>query len=103
MNNSSEGILINSDGSNHYSRNVPSSILNKQIVVDFINKFSRHKNNQFEYRELLKQNLMSGRYFIEIDVNDLRNYNEQLKEYLYTQPGQFIEQVCFFYFLFLLI
>ena len=95
MNYSSEGVLMNSDGSNYYVTQTPSTILTKEVVSNFINKFSRHKNNIFDYRDKLRTNLLNGRFFIEIDVNDLKNYNENLKEYLYKQPVQFIEQVCF--------
>ncbi|KAL0943997.1 DNA replication licensing factor mcm5 [Colletotrichum truncatum] len=57
-------------------------------LENFILQF-RHDNN-YTYRNQLKENALLKKYYCDVDVTDLINYNEELAHRLVTEPAEII-------------
>ncbi|RUS24095.1 MCM N-terminal domain-containing protein [Jimgerdemannia flammicorona] len=80
------------DASRIYSTNVlpPEQQENSHIEIQerflaFIQNF--RLDNNFIYRDQLRQNLMVKQYYLEVDVGHLINYNEELAQQLTNTPA----------------
>lgn len=61
----------------------------KKKFKEFLRQF--HTDNfNYKYRDTLKQNYNLGQYFLEINIEDLCCYDENLAEKLYKQPSDHI-------------
>lgn len=90
-----EGVLVTSDGRDLYTGDIGSVRGNiEPKIAGFIKNYSRHRNNVFDYREQLQKNIRMGRYFLEVDISDLQNHDESMKEALFKHAGEFISIVC---------
>ncbi|EEB18421.1 DNA replication licensing factor mcm5, putative [Pediculus humanus corporis] len=59
----------------------------KQSFKDFLRKF--HEGNfNYKYRDALKRNYGLGNYSLEINLQDLSSFDENLAEKLYKQPAE---------------
>jgi len=59
----------------------------KQKLKDFLRVF--HTGNfNYIYRDALRNNYNSGRYWLEVDLKDLNSYDEELGEQLKKQPTE---------------
>ncbi|EDR25553.1 minichromosome maintenance protein, putative [Entamoeba dispar SAW760] len=86
-----EGVLAVSDGHDLYTNDFGSVRGNLEPkIISFVKNFSKHKNNIFDYREQLQRNIRMGKYFLEIDIMDLQNFDESLKEALFKHASEFI-------------
>ncbi|ELP88089.1 DNA replication licensing factor mcm5, putative [Entamoeba invadens IP1] len=86
-----EGIIATSDGSDVYSTDVGNVRGNIELKIrNFVKNYSRHKNNVFEYREQLKANVIDGKYFLEVDISDIQNFDESIKEAFYKHSSEFL-------------
>ena len=64
----------------------------KKKLKDFLRVF--HTGNfNYVYRDSLKNNYNSGRYWLEIDLKDLNSYDEELGETLKKQPTEVLPLV----------
>ena len=65
----------------------------KKKLKDFLRVF--HTGNfNYVYRDALKNNYNSGRYWLEIDLKDLNSYDEELGELVKKQPTEALPLVC---------
>ncbi|EFX02861.1 DNA replication licensing factor mcm5 [Grosmannia clavigera kw1407] len=60
----------------------------RKDLEDFILKF--RLDNDFVYREQLKENALLKKYYCDIDIGDLIKYNEELAHRLVTEPAEII-------------
>ncbi|SPN97668.1 probable cell division control protein nda4 [Cephalotrichum gorgonifer] len=60
----------------------------QQQLENFI--FNFRLDNRFTYRDQLKENTLLKRYYCDININDLINYNEELAHKLVNEPGDVI-------------
>ncbi|KAH9904680.1 MCM-domain-containing protein [Xylariomycetidae sp. FL2044] len=79
----SVSVFQNSSGPNDDTR----LHLQEQLVT-FILQF-RH-DNQFVYRDQLRENALLKKYFCDINISDLIKYNEELAHRLVTEPAEII-------------
>ena len=71
------------------SRLTPSDVeeKTKQFIRDF------RVGTVFIYRERLLNNAQQGRYHLEIDLEHLKNFSEELHDIITKQPAQYLENV----------
>lgn len=67
------------------------SLVQEQLV-NFILDF--HVDNVFLYRDQIRQNVLSKRYFCDVDIGHLIAYDEQLAHRLNNEPGEIVPIVC---------
>lgn len=46
------------------------------------------------FRTQLQENALLGKYYCDVNINDLINYNEELAHRLVTEPAEIIPLVC---------
>jgi DNA replication licensing factor MCM5 len=62
-------------------------------LVNFILEF--HVDNAFIYRDQIRENVLSKRYFCDVDMTHLIAYDEHLAHRLNNEPGDLIPLVRF--------
>lgn len=67
------------------------SLVHEQLV-NFILEF--HVDNVFLYRDQIRENVLSKRYFCDVDIAHLIAYDEQLAHRLNNEPGEIVPIVC---------
>ncbi|KAM0278656.1 hypothetical protein ACHAQH_005043 [Verticillium albo-atrum] len=60
----------------------------ERFVLDF-----RH-DNDYVYRNQLQENALLKKYYCDVNINDLINYNEELAHRLVNEPAEIIPLVC---------
>ncbi|OAA64430.1 DNA replication licensing factor mcm5 [Niveomyces insectorum RCEF 264] len=60
----------------------------RKDLEDFILKF--RLDNDFVYRDQLKENALLKKYYCDVDIGDLIKYNEELAHRLVTEPAEII-------------
>jgi DNA replication licensing factor MCM5 len=64
----------------------------KKKLKDFLRVF--HTGNfNYIYRDALRTNYTSGRYWLEVDLKDLNSYDEELGELIKKQPTEVLPLV----------
>ncbi|KAL7718307.1 DNA replication licensing factor MCM5 [Entamoeba marina] len=85
------GVLQPSDGRDLYAADIGDIRGNLEPKIQsFVRNYSKHQNNVFNYREDLQRNVRMGNYYLEVDMKDIQNYDENLKEALYKHATEFI-------------
>jgi len=64
----------------------------QEQLVRFILDF--HLENDFIYRDQIRENVLSKRYYCDVDISHLIAYDEQLAHRLNNEPGEIIPLVC---------
>jgi DNA replication licensing factor MCM5 len=59
---------------------------------DFIRHFA--KEGDYIYRDQLRQNYHVGRYHLNVEIEHIQNFDEDLAQWLISQPGTVIPFVC---------
>jgi DNA replication licensing factor MCM5 len=62
--------------------------------LSFIQNF-RKNENEYVYRDKLRTNILRKEYQLQIELEDLRNFDEELEEMLRKSPGEMIPLVSF--------
>uniref|UniRef100_A0A336MQU6 DNA helicase n=1 Tax=Culicoides sonorensis TaxID=179676 RepID=A0A336MQU6_CULSO len=62
----------------------------KKKYKDFIRTFNED-NFHFKYRDSLKRNYLLGRYYLEVQLEDLAGFDENLADKLHKQPTEHLE------------
>lgn len=62
----------------------------KKKYKDFIRTFNE-ENFFYKYRDTLKRNYLNGRYFLEVEIDDLAGFDETLADKLYKQPTEHLQ------------
>ena len=70
--------------------NQQANVTNEDIKKRFIHFLREWEHNKlYVYREMLIKNHQLGKNFIEVDIEDLYNHDQQLTEGLRNKPTQF--------------
>lgn len=59
----------------------------------FLRSFSGEGGNSFPYRDKLRQNSKLGKRYLEVDIDDLRSFNDSLASSLISYPISFMPKV----------
>lgn len=62
----------------------------KKKYKEFIRTFNED-NFFYKYRDILKRNYLNGRYFLEVEMEDLAGYDESLADKLTKQPTEHLQ------------
>ncbi|CAK7206038.1 minichromosome maintenance protein 5 [Sporothrix eucalyptigena] len=65
-----------------------SRVKTQKDLEDFVLKF--RLDNNFVYRDQLKENALLKKYYCDVDIGDLIKYNEELAHRLVTEPAEII-------------
>lgn len=66
----------------------------KNKYREFIRTFCE-ANFSYKYRDTLKRNYLLGRYYLEVEIEDLAGFDETLADKLYKQPEHVYAQFAF--------
>jgi DNA replication licensing factor MCM5 len=82
------------NGGNADGENKKNFMAIKKKLKDFLRVF--HTGNfNYIYRDALRNNYNSGRYWLEVDLKDLSSYDEELGEVIKKQPTDVLPLVSF--------
>lgn len=59
----------------------------------FLRSFSGEGGNSFPYRDKLRQNSKLEKKYLEVDIDDLRSFNDTLASNLLSQPISYLPKV----------
>lgn len=59
----------------------------------FLRSFSGEGSNSFPYRDKLRQNSKLEKRYLEVDIDDLRSYNDTLASLLISNPASYLPKV----------
>ncbi|KAH8354424.1 hypothetical protein KR084_010622 [Drosophila pseudotakahashii] len=79
---------------NFGGENQPDAQINLQAVKKKYKEFIRTFNEEnffYKYRDTLKRNYLNGRYFLEIEMEDLVGFDEALADKLNKQPTEHLQ------------
>lgn len=62
----------------------------KKKFKDFIRTFNE-ENFHYKYRDTLKNNYLLGKFFLEVDIEDVIGFDEQLADKLKKQPSEHLQ------------
>ena len=64
----------------------------QQQIIDFILQF--RVDNQFVYRDQIRENVLAKRYYCDVNMSHLISFNEELAHRLSSEPADMIPLVC---------
>uniref|UniRef100_A0A0A1X8M6 DNA replication licensing factor MCM5 n=1 Tax=Zeugodacus cucurbitae TaxID=28588 RepID=A0A0A1X8M6_ZEUCU len=80
----------NFGGENHQDGSQVNMQAVKKKYKEFLRTFSED-NFFYKYRDTLKRNYLNGRYFLEVEMEDLTGFDEVLADKLYKQPTEHLQ------------
>ncbi|CAO1426441.1 unnamed protein product [Diamesa hyperborea] len=80
----------NFGGEQHQDANQINMLQVKQKFKDFIRTFNED-NFHYKYRDTLKRHYLLGRYFLDVEIEDLAGFDENLADKIKKQPTEHLQ------------